>query len=83
MAGSPGDVGEATPEWLENELHIGKASEGATESWRMRLCPFSNPYGVASPTVSLLYDLAGGSACMRGQHLLPANRVYSSKLKSH
>ena len=34
-------------------------------------------------TVSLLYDLAGGSACRRGQHLLPANRIYSSKLKSH
>ena len=33
--------------------------------------------------VSLLYDLAGGSAGRRGQHLLPANRVYSSKLKSH
>ena len=24
-------------------------------------------------TMSLLYDLAGGSACRRGQHLLPAN----------
>ena len=37
----------------------------------------------ANNTVSLLYDLSGGSACRRGQHLLPANRVYSSKLKSH
>ena len=33
--------------------------------------------------LSLLYDLTGGSACRRGQHLLPANRVYSSKTKSH
>ena len=29
------------------------------------------------------FDLAGGSACRRSQHLLPANRIYSSKLKSH
>ena len=42
-------------------------------------CPIPSPWC----TVSLLYDLAGGSACRRGQHLLPANRVYSSKLKSH
>ena len=37
----------------------------------------------APHTVSLLYELAGGSACRRGQHILLANRVYSSKLKSH
>ena len=41
-------------------------------------CPIPSPWWS-----SLLYDLAGGSACRRGQHLLPANRVYSSKLKSH
>ena len=46
-------------------------------------CLFPAFQGLPYYIMSLLYDLAGGSACRQGQHLVPANRVYSSKLKSH
>ena len=70
----------ASPELPEALLPNLYGSKKNPDNEIVNLCML---FVIAATTVSLLYDLAGGSACRRGQHLLPANCVYSSKLKSH
>ena len=44
MDGSPGDVGEAKPEGLENELDVGEASVGLANEALLILQPFQHHF---------------------------------------